>query len=165
MLCVAWCLSAALLLFGSRLTGQIYVSPLVRIFRGDDIEVLLTRRDYYGEARFDFVEVAGDAPGQDLWIARLLCMFKVKAAARTALTTEPGWISLAMVQWMAREPRDAIAYTPTFVPSLEYPDPVVIELRSVLRLVRLLQLPRKLDDRAEDGVPRYLVLPYGKTCV
>ena len=132
------------------------VLACVRITRGGVVYTLHARRKYYGRHRYDFVHVRSedDAPGP--WLARVLAIIKVEVPGGQKHIAVAGFLSLAIVQWLDRDPTDLVPGTPTY----KYlPTPQAIEVESIVRPVLLLDSPCA----AADGTRRVCALPYGKS--
>ena len=110
------------------------------------------RRMFHGSVRFDFVRVQSSSG--DIWIARVLALFQVDAPPHPMVPT-PGWIILAMVQWLERT-ESVIPDVPTF---RYLPEPDVVDPATFLGVMKLVPFPCQ----AEDDEPRLVAPPQGKT--
>ena len=139
-------------------TTQVWTVELVRLRCTDDREhILHARRQYFKSYRFDFVRIrpgAGEAPGV-VWIARLMALFQVHVPAQEAAVLEPGWIALALVQWLDED----VACAPGLRTFKLLRQVDVVSMDMIECGVRLLECPVS----AAHGVPRYVALPYGKS--
>ena len=124
----------------------------------DGVEyVLHARRKYYKRSRYDFVHVRGsDDDDADPWFARVLAIIKVRVEAQHPHIAAAGFLPLAIVQWLKRQPVDFVPGIPTF----EYwPAPAAIEIAAIERPVKLLDCPVP----GADGKERVCALRYGKS--
>lgn len=128
----------------------------MRVTRDGIVHALHARRTHYGHlgGRYDFVHVRAAADANDgPWLARLLAIVKVEVKEGIAV---PGFLPLAIIQWLNRDPVDLVPGIPTY---RYLPDPQAIEIVSIVRPVKLLQSPCA----AADGTYRVCALPYGKS--
>ena len=131
----------------------------MRIKRGKVWHTLNARRTFHGRPRFDTVHVRGDSDeAPQPWLARLLALIKVDVPdGQDEHIAEPGYVTLAIIQWLDRREDDEI------VPGVRQyhylPQPQVIELAAVEQPVWLVENPVA----APDGAFRLCALPYGKS--
>lgn len=128
----------------------------VRIARDGVVHKLHARRKYYQRFRYDFVHVRGGDNAANPWLARVLAIIKVEIPADQEHIAAAGFLPLAIVQWLDRDPIDLLPGMPTY----KYlPTPQAIEVESIVRPVLLVDSPCA----AADGTRRVCALPYGKS--
>ena len=143
-------------LLTSLLFAQVYVWPCVRITRDGVVHTLHARRKYYTRFRYDFVHVHGGDDAVNPWLARVLAIIKVEIPGDQQHVDAAGFLPLAIIQWLDRDPVDLVPGTPTY----KYlPTPQAIELPAIVRPVKLLDSPCV----AADGTRRVCAVPEGKT--
>ena len=133
-----------------------YVWPCVGIRRDGVLHKLHARRNYFDRHRYDFVHVRGSDDEANPWLARLLAIVKVKVLEGQQHIDAAGYLPLAIIQWLDRDPVDLVPGTATY---WYLPNPQAIEMEAIVRPVKLLDSPCA----AADGRRRVCALPYGKT--
>ena len=139
-----------------RCCAQVFHWDCVRITRDDVVHTLHARREYFGRHRNDFVHVrAAEDANNGPWLARLQAFIKVDVPEGQE-GIAAGYLPLAIVQWLDRDPVDVVPGIPTY----KYlPHPQAISIEAIVRPVHLLDSPCV----AADGEHRVCALPYGKS--
>ncbi len=124
---------------------QVWARNAVVIRRQGRLHRVHARRTFFGSPRYDFVEIRGStAAAGDLWFGRVLALFDVNVS-RDHPRIGRGWVSMALVQWLARDPQDQVAGVPTFSFTWgAHPDAVFVD--QILRPVALVTSPVVPDD-------------------
>ena len=86
----------------------------------------------------------------------MLAVIKVEVAGNQEHIDAAGFLPLAIVQWLDRDPIDLVPGTPTY---RYLSQPQAVEVESIMRPVLLLDSPCA----AADGTRRVCALPYGKS--
>lgn len=135
--------------------SQILCYPTMAVTRDGHKFSIHARRKYFARWRYDIVRVMGSTDFQSPWLARVQALFRV--VGMDAAGDAP-WEPLALIQWFDRDEDDVLPGMKTYalLPTVQ-----VVHLDCIQRRVKMLRCPRVF----EDGRPRYVAVPFGKTAV